>query len=106
MERIGIGDIHIQRIMELEEPFIPVSKMFPDANAQAIAPHRSWLEPWALCPVSGRLILPVQSYLLKTSRHTILIDTCVGISQTGFLSPGTIAEATSGHEDWPPPASG
>jgi len=78
MAQTRIGDIHIQRIVELEEPFIPVGRMFPDAKPEAIAPHRSWLEPWALCPDSGRLMLPVQSYLLQTSRHTILIDTCVG----------------------------
>ena len=78
MEETRVGNIHIWRIVESEEPFIPFGEMFPDGNAEAIAPHRSWLEPWALCPDSGRLILPVQSYLLKTSHHTILIDTCVG----------------------------
>ena len=67
MEEARVGSIHIQRIVELEEPFIPVGQMFPDGNAEAIAPHRSWLKPWALCPDSGRLILPVQSYLLRNS---------------------------------------
>ncbi len=90
MERTRIGDIHIQRIVELGEPFNPIGRMFPDGNADAIAPHRPWLEPWALCPDRDRLILPVQSYLLNTSHHTILIDTCAGnhksnrpISRTG-----------------------
>lgn len=88
MEQRRIGDIRIQRILEQEEPFIPVGEMFPDAGAEAIAPHRSWLEPWALCPDSGRLILPVQSYLLQTSRHTILIDTCVGNHKSNrFFEP-------------------
>jgi len=88
MAQTRIGDIHIQRIVELEEPFIPIGRMFPDASAEAIAPHRSWLEPWALCPDSGRLILPVQSYLLQTSRHTILIDTCVGNHKSNqFFKP-------------------
>ena len=88
MERTRIGNIHVQRIVELEEPFIPLGQMFPDGSAEAIAPHRSWLEPWALCPDSDRLILPVQSYLLKTSRHTILIDTCVGNHKSNrFFEP-------------------
>ncbi|MFK7962647.1 MAG: MBL fold metallo-hydrolase [Burkholderiaceae bacterium] len=78
MKGIRVGNIVVQRIVELEDPFIPIGQMFPDATAESINAHRPWLEPWALCPESGRLILPVQSYLLKTTHHTILIDTCVG----------------------------
>ncbi len=39
-----IGDIEVQRLVELEEPFIPVGRMFPDASHEAIAPHRPWPE--------------------------------------------------------------
>ena len=88
MEQMRIGEIQIQLILELEEPFMPIGEMFPDVGAEEIAPHRSWLEPWALCPDSGRVILPVQSYLLRTSRHTILIDTCVGNHKSNrFFEP-------------------
>lgn len=88
MEQTRIGNIEIHRIVEQEEPFLPVGQMFPDGTAEAIAPHRPWLEPWALCPDSSRLILPVQSYLIKTSRHTILVDTCVGNHKSNrFFEP-------------------
>src|SRR5437660_10673164 len=36
------------------------------------------MEPRALDPVSGSLVLPIQAFLVRTRRHTILIDTCVG----------------------------
>ena len=39
---------------------------------------RSWLEPTFIDPVSGRLVLCVQSFVIKTPRHNILIDSCVG----------------------------
>lgn len=88
MAQVRIGDIHIHRIVEMEGPFLPVGRMFPDATAEAIAPHRPWLEPWALTPDSGELILPVQSYLMKTSHHTILVDTCVGNHKSNrFFEP-------------------
>ena len=88
MEQLRIGELVIRRIVELEEPFIPVGEMFPDGSAEAIAPHRPWLEPSALCPESGRLILPVQSYLIRTSHHTILVDTCVGNHKSNrFFEP-------------------
>lgn len=83
-----IGDIHVQRLVEMEEPFIPIGRMFPDGDSEAVAPHRSWLEPWALCPDSDRLILPVQSYLITTSHHRVLIDTCVGNHKSNqFFKP-------------------
>ena len=61
-----IGDIEVHRILEWEAPFMPAGEMFPDAAPAALARHRAWLGPRALCPESGRLILPVQSYLVKT----------------------------------------
>ena len=38
--------------------------------------------PWAIDPASGWAILAVQSYLVRTARHTILIDTCIGCDKT------------------------
>jgi len=73
-----LGNISIQRIVESEEPFYTLAQLFPEASQEAIEAHRPWLEPWALCPKTGKVILPVQSFLIRTSRHTILIDTCVG----------------------------
>jgi hypothetical protein len=73
-----LGEILIDRVIESEEPFLPPHEMFAEATPEALAPHRPWLEPRALCPESGKLILPVQSYLLRTRHHTILIDSCVG----------------------------
>ena len=78
MDTRQLGDIEINRILELEAPFLKASEMFEAATPEALEPHRSWLEPNALCPKTGRLILPVQSYLVRTTRHTILIDTCIG----------------------------
>lgn len=44
------------------------------------------LVPGSIEPVSGRLILPVQVFLLKTPSHNILVDSCVGNDKT---NPGT-----------------
>jgi len=49
-----------------------------EALPEAVEPHRHWLEPNALDPETGKMILPVQSFLIRTSHHTILIDTCIG----------------------------
>ncbi|MCP4327886.1 MAG: MBL fold metallo-hydrolase [Alphaproteobacteria bacterium] len=56
-------------------------ELFTDATAEIVEAYRAWMEPWAMCPESGKLIMPVQSYLVRTRHHTILIDTCVGCAK-------------------------
>ncbi len=78
MKTRKLGDISINRILELESLFARPEEMFDEAVPEALEPHRHWLEPKALDPETGKMILPVQSYLLRTRHHTILIDTCIG----------------------------
>lgn len=88
MNEFRIGDIRVRRILESEELFMPLVDMLPDAAGEGLERHRHWLEPWALCPDSGRVVLPVQTYLVHTTRHTILIDTCVGNHKSNrFFEP-------------------
>ncbi len=73
-----VGGIAYRRILETEGPEFPVGFLLPDATPAALAPHRRWLEPRFLDPATDRLLLAVQSYLIETTRHLILVDTCVG----------------------------
>jgi len=41
--------------------------------------------PWALCSETGKLILAIQTYVLRTARHTILVDTCVGCDKASSI---------------------
>jgi glyoxylase-like metal-dependent hydrolase (beta-lactamase superfamily II) len=78
MTVLNLGDIAVQRILEHEIPVYRPSDLFDEATAEAVEPYREWLEPKALCPQTGCLIMPVQSYLVRTRHHCILIDTCCG----------------------------
>jgi glyoxylase-like metal-dependent hydrolase (beta-lactamase superfamily II) len=77
-----LADIVIARIVEREEPAFTVSGLLPDATPETLAPYRHWLEPKALDPATGLLILPIQSYVVRTRRHNILIDGCMGEDKT------------------------
>jgi glyoxylase-like metal-dependent hydrolase (beta-lactamase superfamily II) len=78
MPQHPIGQIVIQRIVEsICTAFEPLS-FFPETTPDDWARHRTWMEPRALDPVSGNLVLAIQAFLVRTRRHTILIDTCVG----------------------------
>lgn len=85
--RFNLGDIAVTRIVESEDPFRTLAQIYPDVPPEDFEPHRHWLEPWALCPVTGKIILPVQSYLVRTRRHTILVDTCVGNDKSAEWHP-------------------
>ena len=72
-----IGEIEIHRVLEMVMPF-DRRTFFPNTSDEAWAPYRSWLEPDALDPQSDSLLFPMQSYVVRTAHHTVLIDTCVG----------------------------
>ena len=82
MNVVRLGDITVQRLVEHEIPVYRPTDMFDEATPEAIAPYRQWLEPNALCPETGCLVMPVVSYLVHTRHHRILIDTCVGCDKT------------------------
>jgi len=76
--RIALGDLSIQRIVEQEAPLFDPLTFFPTLTRELLEENRAWLEPAALDPASGNLVLCIQSYIVRTPRHTILIDSCVG----------------------------
>lgn len=79
---LQLGEMTVWRIVEHAIPVYKPTDMFDEATPQAIAPYREWLEPKALCPRTGCLVMPVLSYLARTRHHNILIDTCVGCDKT------------------------
>ncbi len=80
--QIQIGNITVQRIVEMEGPFLPPTDICAEATPENLHPYLYWLSPHALCQETGKLIFAFQSYLVRTSHHTILIDTCVGCDKT------------------------
>ena len=73
-----LGDIEISRVVESEGPFVDVFGFLPDAQKEVIEANRDWLMPRYIDPESMMIILNIQSYILRTPKHTILVDACVG----------------------------
>jgi len=76
--RFDLGELSLQRVVEQEIPFFDPLTFFPHLTADRLEENRSWLEPLALDPVTGLIVLCIQSYVVRTPHHTILIDSCVG----------------------------
>ena len=75
---IALKDITLYPVIEQQGSFFDVMEFFPTLTKEVLEENRSWLEPTFIDPASGRLVLCVQSFVIKTPRHNILIDSCVG----------------------------
>ena len=78
MTQHAFGQIVIRRIVESICTEFDALSFFPQTTRDDWARHRTWMEPWALDPASGKLVLTIQAFKLRTRHHTILVDTCVG----------------------------
>jgi hypothetical protein len=75
MPQHPFGQIVIQRIVEsICTAFDPLS-FFPGTTPDDWTRHRSWMEPRALDPITGNIVLTIQGFLVRTRHHTMLIDT-------------------------------
>ena len=72
-----LGDVTIHRVVEQEAPLFDAFEFFPTLTQEILAENRSWLQP-TYVDAANRLVLSIQSYLVRTPRHNVLIDTCVG----------------------------
>lgn len=76
-----IGDVEVWRLLEIHAPFMAPKDIYPTAGPdvrQIVEAH----VPGGVCAQTGLLILPVQGFLLKTPKHNILVDSCVGNDKT------------------------
>jgi glyoxylase-like metal-dependent hydrolase (beta-lactamase superfamily II) len=73
-----LADFTLQSIIEAENPFVAPLTFFPDATQDALDEHSNWLTPRFQDIDSGRLNFCFQAYIVRTPRHTILIDSCIG----------------------------
>lgn len=73
-----LGELEIHRAIESEVPIFDTFTFFPDATREVVEANKDWLMPRYIDPKTIEVILCIQSYVIRTSHHTILVDTCVG----------------------------
>ena len=86
MKTLKVGDITITSIIERDGPWRTPEVMFPTYDPQIGRRHLAELDPVVFDPVSGRMVITYQTFLVRTPRHTILIDTCTG-EDKGYPAP-------------------
>ena len=72
------GGVVLDRVVEQQQPMFDAGWFFPGLAPAELAAERPGLEASGALDRSGELVLAVQSYVVRTPGHTIVVDTCVG----------------------------
>ena len=78
MQDRHIGDVRVTRIEEQMGPGFPAKDFFPEFEAETFRAEQHWLAPNYFQAESGRLMTSIHSWLVRTGKYTILIDSCSG----------------------------
>jgi len=78
MQPTRIGDFEVHCLTEFEGPFIAPETFFPDFDPAVLRANPDMSGPRLLDPESGKLVFSFHCFVVKTGRHTILIDSCLG----------------------------
>jgi glyoxylase-like metal-dependent hydrolase (beta-lactamase superfamily II) len=77
MTTLTLGEVTIDAVVEIDRSSFPTPSMLPESTADGVARHRSWLEPF-LDERTGDIGSRIQTFVVRTPEHLVLIDTCVG----------------------------
>ena len=78
MKCLSFGDVTVDRLVEAQGLSFHPNYLLPDSSSEALAGESEWLEPHFFDPGSGRFIMSLHTYVIRTPHHVILVDTCVG----------------------------
>jgi hypothetical protein len=78
MKKLSIGDVTISSIIERDGPWRTPQEMFPACDPIIGKRHVAELDSEVFDQASGKMVITYQTYIARTPRHTVLIDTCTG----------------------------
>lgn len=79
MKTQTIGNIRIDRVVDMEGKFAALDFLLPESNpAELLEQAGDWLCPHFVDPSDSQVMMSFHSLLIRTGRHTILVDSCIG----------------------------
>ena len=87
MKRVTFGDVTIDSLVELQGLGYEPSFFFPDATMAAFEGELDWLAPHFWDVAARTYIRCIQSFVVRTGRHTVLVDACVGDGKSRPSTP-------------------
>jgi glyoxylase-like metal-dependent hydrolase (beta-lactamase superfamily II) len=86
MRTLKIGDVTITSIIERDGPWRQPEDMFPAYDPERGRRYLAEMDPEVYDPVSNRMVITYQTFVVRTPHHTILVDTCTG-EDKGYPAP-------------------
>ncbi|MGH7278642.1 MAG: MBL fold metallo-hydrolase [Candidatus Rokuibacteriota bacterium] len=77
-KEIRLGEVSVVPVVEVDRSSFPTTSMLPESTAADIARHHDWLKPHFFDAAVGDLGSRIQTYVVRTPRSTVLVDTGVG----------------------------
>jgi len=81
MKPITVGDVRVASIVERDGPWRAPSIMFPGATPGDLERVMALVPDFSYDRAKDLLVITYQTFVLRTPRCTVLIDTCVGEHQ-------------------------
>ena len=78
MKQLRIGDITIDAVIEREGPWRRPQDFFPAYDDGVFKHHLPTMEPEVFDAARGMMVITYQTFVVRTPRYTILVDTCTG----------------------------
>ena len=88
MKTQTIGRVRIDRLTETEGPFAAADFLLPELDPALLDEHAHWLSPLFVESDSKKVIMSFHSLVIRTPRHVILVDCCVGNDKQRPTRPG------------------
>jgi glyoxylase-like metal-dependent hydrolase (beta-lactamase superfamily II) len=78
MKTQKLGAIEISKVVEIPSLALQATWLMPDITPDILADGRTWLGPEFIDPTAEVVHLSFHSFVVKTPRHNIPVDTCCG----------------------------
>jgi len=85
-QSVMLGNVEALRVVEWQGAFAPALGVVPESGAELWKDNEEWLAPDHWEPESGRLVVALQTWVLRSAGRTVLVDTAVG---NGRERPGS-----------------
>ena len=86
MRTLTVGDVTVTSIIERDGPWRTPEVMFPTYDPAVGKKFIPELEPGMFDHASGKMVITYQTFVVRTPKHTVLVDTCTG-EDKGYPAP-------------------
>jgi len=98
MKQLKIGNVTVDRVQDWSGPLFEVANFFPTGSWDVIESQRDWMEPHFLLPkdkmTMGLLNASLHTYVIRTPKFNILVDTCLGNDKARTVIPDWVGLST------------